>query len=204
MTSEIIPMTSSDQLKRMGLPPIVQLHATLLCNNLRLSATAHELALEAAQANGVIAGLHIGKVISEQQHDQLHALFRAYAQRTQAQQTLFEKQQPAAATQEVLEGYIQDLLADTIRDLERQISPEYRGEFYGECRGLLKALRLGEMLDEARREQWSADIYRASLQAAEQCAAAGHPADQVAVTRQRFQLDRLARLGIKPRAELPR
>lgn len=204
MTSEVIPMTTSDQLKRMGLPPEVLLHATLLCNNLRLSANAEELAVEAAQANGVIAGMHIGKAISEQQHDQLHALFRVMAQVTQAQHAVLDKQQPAASRQDGLEGFIQDLLADTIRDLERQVSPEFRGQFYGECRGLLKALRLSELLDEAQRDQWSADIYRASLQAAEQCAAAGQPADEVMVKKQRFQLESLAQRGIKPRAELPR
>lgn len=203
MTSEVIPMTSSDQLKRMGLPPEALLHATLLCNNLRLSATAGELALEVAQANGVIAGMRIGKAISEQQHDQLHALFRVMAQGAQAPQALLDKQ-PAGSRQDGLEGFIQDLLADTIRDLERQVSPEFRGQFYGECRGLLKALRLGELLDEVQREQWSADIYRASLQAADQCAAVGHPADEAAVNMQRFQLERLARRGIKPRSELPR
>ena len=204
MTSEIIPMTSSDQLKRMELPPEVLLHSTLLCNNLRLSATAEELAVEVAQANGVIAGMHIGRAISEQQHNQLPALFRVMAQETQARHALLEKQQPGASRQDGLEGFILDLLADTIRNLERQVSPEFRGQYYGECRGLLKALILGELLDEAQREQWSADIYRASLQAANQCAAAGQPADEVAVNKQRFQLERLAQQGIKPRAELPR
>lgn len=204
MNSKVIAVTSSDQLKRMGLPPDALLHTTLLCNNLRLSATAGELALEVARANGVIAGMRIGKAISEQQHDQLHALFRVTAQGAQAQHALLNKQQPAGLRQDGLEGFIQDLLADTIRDLERQVRPEFRGQFYGECRGLLKALRLGELLDEVQREQWSADIYRASLQAADQCAATGHPADEAAVNKQRFQLERLARRGIKPRTELPR
>lgn len=204
MTSEVIPMKASDQLNRMGLPPEVLLHATLLCNNLRLSATAEELAVEVAQANGVVSGMHIGKAISKPQHDQLHALFRVMAQVTQAQHAVLAEQQPAATRLDGLEGLIQDLLADTIRDLERQVSPEFRGQFYGECRGLLKALRLGDLLDEAQREQWSADIYRASLQAAEQCAASGQPADEAAVNKQRFQLEHLAKRGIKPRAELPR
>lgn len=101
------------------------------------------------------------------------------------------------------EAHIQDLLVDTIRDLARQVRLEFRGQFYGECRGLLKALRLGDMLDEAQREQWSADIYQASLQAAEQCAANGEPADSAEISRQRFQLDRLAERGITPRAKLP-
>lgn len=204
MTSEVIPMKASDQLSGMGLPPEVLLHATLLCNNLRLSATAEELAAEVAQANGVVTGMHIGKAISKQQHDQLHALFRVMAQVTQAQHAVLAEQRPAASRLDGLEGFIQDLLADTIRDLARQESPEFRGQFFGECRGLLKALRLGEMLDEAQREQWSADIYRASLQAADQCAAAGQPADEAALNKQRFQLDLLAERGITPRTELPR
>lgn len=104
----------------------------------------------------------------------------------------------------VLVGFIQDLLADTIRDLERQVSPEFRGQFYGECRGLLKAMRVAKLLDEAQLDQWSADIYRASLQAAEQCLAAGQPADESSVNQQRFQLEQLANRGIKPRVELPR
>lgn len=204
MTSEVIPMKASDQLKRMGLGPDALLHATLLCNNLRLAATAEELAVEVAQANGVVAGMCIGKVISKSQHDELHALFRVMAQVTQDQHGARAEQQPAAKRVDGLEGFIQDLLADSIRDLERQDCPEFRGQFYGECRGLLKALRLGDLLDEAQREQWSADIYRASLQAAEQCAAAGQPADEVAVNKQRFQLGRLAQRGITPRTELPR
>ena len=103
-----------------------------------------------------------------------------------------------------LEETIQDFLADTIRDLSRQDTPEFRAEFYGECRGLLKALRLGDLLDETQREQWNADIYRASLQAAEQCAEAGRPAEPVALRKQVFQLERLGKLGIFPRAILPR
>jgi hypothetical protein len=164
------PLKASDQLNRMGLGPDALLHATLLCNNLRLAATAEELAVEVAQANGVVAGMCIGKVISEPQHDQLQALFRVMARVTQAQHAVLAEQQPSARS---LEDSIQDLLADTIRDLMRQSSPEFRGQFYGECRGLLKALRLGDMLDEAQRELWSANIYQASLQAADQCAANG-------------------------------
>ncbi|AVK02559.1 TPA: hypothetical protein RY214_004784 [Pseudomonas aeruginosa] len=110
----------------------------------------------------------------------------------------------AAQKPDVSVGFIQDLLADTIRDLERQVSPEFRGQYYGECRGLLKAMRVAQLLDEAQRDQWSADIYRASLQAAEQCSTAGQPADESAVIQQRFQLEQLAHRGIKPRAVLPR
>lgn len=103
-----------------------------------------------------------------------------------------------------LEKSIEEQLADTIRDLARQDCPEFRGQYYGECRGLLKALRLGDLLDETQRDQWSADIYRASLQAAEQCVAAGKPSDEAAVNQQRFQLELLAERSITPRTELPR
>lgn len=65
-------------------------------------------------------------------------------------------------------------------------------------------LSLGNMLNEDQREQWSADIYRASIQAAEQCAANGCPIDRHALAQQRFQLEYLAERGIVPRAELPR
>lgn len=205
MNSNLI--NASDHLKEMGLPPEVLLNATLLCNSLRLAVDASELAVAVAQASGVLVGLRIGRVISMAQEDQLQTLFDRMAQDRRA--ALEEPQQPVGRIDALLlsrglEGLIEDLLADTIRDLARQVSPEFRGQFYGECRGLLKALRLGYMLDEAQREQWSADIYRASLQAADQCAAAGRSADEAAVNRQRFQLKRLAERGITPRAELPR
>lgn len=112
----------------------------------------------------------------------------------------------ALRTQKIgrLESFIQEQLADTIRDLARQDHPYFRGQYYGECRGMLKVLRLGEMLDEAQRDQWSADIYRASLQAADQCATSGQAVDEAEVSKQRYQLERLAERGITPRAELPR
>ncbi len=204
MTSEAIAIKAVDQIIRMGLPPDVLLHATTLCNNLRLSATAEELAFEVARANGIVVGLLFGKVISQHQHDQLQGLFRVRAQITQAQYSALAEQRPAVTSSNELERFIQDMLADTIRDLARQDSPEFRGKFFGECRGLLKTLRLGNTLDEDQREQWSADIYRASIQAAEQCAANGCPVDRHALAQQRFQLEHLAERGIVPRAELPR
>jgi hypothetical protein len=99
---------------------------------------------------------------------------------------------------------LEDMLAVTIRDLSRQVNPEFRGKFYGECMGLLKALRETNMLNNAQSDQWSADIYRASLQAAEQCAVTGQPADEAAVSRHRFQLDLLEKCGTTPRADLQR
>lgn len=201
MTNEVAPMITSDRFKNMGLAAEIRLHAIGFCNNVRLSATAEELAVEIAQANGFVAGMLIGKAISKLQHDQLVDVFRVMAQVTQAQHAVLAEQLPPARRLDGLEESVQELLADTIRDLARQVSPEFRGQFYGECRGLLKALRLGDMLDEGQREQWSADIYRASLHAAEQCAAAGQPADEAAVNRQRFQLGQLIEQGITPRKE---
>lgn len=201
------PIKASDHLVKMGLPPDVLLQATLLCNSLRLAVDASELAVALAQSDGVLAGLHLGKTISQAQNDQLQELFELVARNRRT--ALEEAPQLNSTIDAILassgaDEAIQGLLADTIRDLARQVTPEFRGQFYGECRGLLKALRLADTLDEAQREQWSADIYRASLQAAEQCAAAGQPADLDAVNRQRFQLELLAERGITPRAELPR
>lgn len=68
------PDSSSDPLKELGLPAEVRLHSTLLRNNLRGAADLGELSVAVAQANGLAAGLRIGKVITEEQHDQLLAL----------------------------------------------------------------------------------------------------------------------------------
>lgn len=193
----------TDQLGLLGLPDEVLLLVTSLCNNLRVANTAEELAVQVARADGALCGMLAGKAISKPQHDQLDGLLRVIAQKTRAQNTVFAVFQELPRTAD-LEESIQILLADTIRDLARQDSPEFRGQYYGECRGLLKALRLGELLDEAQRDQWSADIYRASLQSAEQCAAAGQPADESAVKKHHFQLEILTERGITPRAELPR
>lgn len=215
-------MTTTDRIKNIGLKPDAMLHVTMLCNSVRLASSAVELVEAEAQANGFVVGLQVGGGISEQQKEQLAGLFDELATQTKAQHSaaitvtkasavepdsaiaVAEAELVAARNLDVSVKFIQELLADTIRDLERQISPEFRGQFYGECRGLLKAMRVGNLLDEVQRDQWSADIYRASLQAADQCSAAGEPADDSAVNQQRFQLEQLARRGIKPRAELPR
>lgn len=94
-------------------------------------------------------------------------------------------------------------LAGTIRDLERQVSNEYRAKFYGECRGILKALFMAQLINDTEREQWAADIYRANLQAVDQCTAAGSLADADEIRRQVHQLKRLAELGITPRLQVP-
>lgn len=98
-----------------------------------------------------------------------------------------------------LETFIEELLADNIRNLARQNDPEFRGQYYGECRGLLKVLRIGEMLDELRRDQWSADIFFASLKAADQCVDNNNPANDSAIQDIKFQLEQLANKGITPR-----
>ncbi|SCZ06410.1 Uncharacterised protein [Acinetobacter baumannii] len=138
--------------------------------------------------DGYLLGLQDAGVISEEDCKTLEAEAAA-------------REHAAAVRAEQLN---RSMLADTIRDLARQDSPEFRGQYYGECRGMLKVLRLGEMLDEAQREQWSADIYRASLQAADQCVASGQPVDGHVVNRQRFQLQHLAERGIILRERLPR
>lgn len=99
----------------------------------------------------------------------------------------------------ILETFIEELLDDNIRNLARQNDPEFRGQYYGECRGLLKVLRIGEMLDEPRRDQWSADIFFASLKAADQCADNNNPVNDSAIQNIKFQLEQLANIGIRPR-----
>lgn len=95
-------------------------------------------------------------------------------------------------------------LSNTVRDLERQIQNEFRAKYFGECRALLKAMRILELLPERELDQWSADIYRACLQSAGQCAEAGDLPNQTELRRHEFQLLHLAHEGIKPRLELPR
>ncbi|HBO4949825.1 TPA: hypothetical protein RJN82_006297 [Pseudomonas aeruginosa] len=151
--------------------------------------------------DGYLLGLQDAGVISEEDCKTLEA---EAAVREHAAAVRAEQLNRSIGGGPELERMIQDELADTIRDLARQDSPEFRGQYYGECRGMLKVLRLGEMLDEAQREQWSADIYRASLQAADQCVSSGQPVDGHAVNRQRFQLQHLAERGIIPRERLPR
>ncbi|HEK4046058.1 TPA: hypothetical protein SL338_003054 [Pseudomonas aeruginosa] len=151
--------------------------------------------------DGYLLGLQDAGVISE---EECKALEAEAAAREHAAAVRTEQLNHSVAGRVDLESAIQDELANTIRDLARQESPEFRGQYYGECRGMLKVLRMGEMLDEAQREQWSADIYRASLQAADQCAASGQSVDGAALNRLRFQLERLFERGIVPRAKLPR
>jgi hypothetical protein len=94
-------------------------------------------------------------------------------------------------------------LVTIIRDLERQETNEHRAKFSGECKGMIKALWMVNWLDQAEWNQWTADAYQADLQSAKRCAAAGNHPDVDEVNRTEFQLRRLSRLGVTPRAEWP-
>lgn len=81
----IKPISTTDRLKQMGLPPDIWLRASLLCNNLRLAEDAFELAVEVARSSGVLDGLRIANAIDDTQHKQVQGLFDQIAERTRSQ-----------------------------------------------------------------------------------------------------------------------
>ncbi|HID9801565.1 TPA: hypothetical protein ACXI4L_005748 [Pseudomonas aeruginosa] len=184
-------MTTTDRIKAIGVTNSNTAEPDFAAENQAFESAAAEMGLQLDKLPG---GFYVSQAT---QH--AWALWIRRAAIAGAEAKLVAAQKPDVSVR-----HIQDLLADTIRNLERQASPEFRGQYYGECRGLLKAMRVAWLLDEAQCDQWSADIYRASHQAAEQCSAAGQSADESAVSEQLFQLELLAQRGIKPREKLPR
>ena len=83
----------TDQLNDVGLSPEPLLQAALLCNSLRLASNAGELSVAVAQANGVLVGMRIGMVISEEQQEHLQVLFERVRQVTQTQHEVHAEQQ---------------------------------------------------------------------------------------------------------------
>lgn len=81
------------QLNDVGLSPEPLLQATSLCNSLRLASDAGELSVAVAQANGVLVGMRIGMVISEEQQELLQVLFERVRQVIQTQHEVHAEKQ---------------------------------------------------------------------------------------------------------------
>lgn len=90
----ITSISYTDRINSIGLSPDVRLHVTLLSNSLRLAAEGVELVEAAAQAKGFIAGLLIGKAISEPQHEQLQGVFNGLARLTKSQHAAANCKEP--------------------------------------------------------------------------------------------------------------
>jgi hypothetical protein len=78
-------MTTTDRIKALGIAPDVLTHVLQMFNSVRLAEHGAQLGKASAHATGFVAGLQLGRAITDHQTEQLVELFDEVAARRSEQ-----------------------------------------------------------------------------------------------------------------------